>query len=124
MSDPIRVFIAEDNADVRSAVVMLLSDIEDVLCIGEADSVTEIVSQAGLSRADVILLDVELQGQSSLRHLPELKRQLPTAQFLMYTNHSNPELIRGATAAGASGYILKTADFDDLLNAIRSCRSS
>ena len=121
MRERIRVFVAEDNEDLRAAVVLLLNDTLDMHCIGETDCLAEVVPRVLESSAEVVVLDIELKGQSSLVNLATLKRQLPGAHFLIYSGHSHPELMRGATAAGASGYVLKSGDFDELLQAIRQC---
>ena len=76
---------------------------------------------AAASSAQVIILDIELKGRSSLHRLPQLKRELPAARFLVYSGHALPALIDAALAAGASEYVVKSGDPLELINAVRRC---
>ena len=124
MGDPIRVLVAEDNADLRSLVISLLDTESDLRCVAETGVLEEVVALATATNAQLVVLDIELNGKSSLASLPQLRRELPTARFLIHSGHDHPALIAGALAAGASGYVLKSGDTDELLHAIRKCMVS
>ena len=124
MGDPIRVLVAEDNDNLRSVVISLLDTETDLRCVAETGVLEEVVPLATATDAQLVVLDIELNGKSSLASLPQLRRELPTARFLMHSGHGHPALIARALAAGASGYVLKSGNPDELVHAIRKCMVS
>lgn len=121
VADPIRIMIAEDNEDLRATMVSLFDAETDISCVAETDELEQVAALAAATSPQVIVLDIELNGQSSLARLPQLKRELPSARFLMYSGHALPALIDAALAAGATEYLLKSGDPDELINAVRRC---
>jgi two-component system response regulator DesR len=113
--------IAEDNEDLRTTMVSLLDAETDIRCVAETDKLDDVGALAAATSPHVIILDVELKGQSSLMRLPELRRKHPEARFLVYSGHALPALIDAALAAGASEYVLKSGDPYELINAVRRC---
>src|SRR5688572_33159392 len=65
-SPPLRVLIAEDNADLRDLLVTLVSAEPDLKCVGTADDVDAVIAHTAEHKADVLVLDLELQGRSSI----------------------------------------------------------
>src|SRR6187399_2426376 len=63
---PLRVLIAEDNADLRDLLVALVSAEPDLRCVGTADDVDAVIASTAEHKADVLVLDLELQGRSSI----------------------------------------------------------
>ena len=80
------------------------------------DEVGPLIREHG---ARVAVLDIELRGGSALKHLPALRQQFPDTRFIIHSGHSNPGLIRTAHETGADAYVLKSGDFDELIEAIR-----
>jgi two-component system response regulator DesR len=113
--------IAEDNNDLRATMVSLLDAEADIRCVAETDELEQVGALAAATSPQVIVLDIELKGQSSLARLPQLKRELPNARFLMYSGHALPALVDAALAAGASEYLLKSGDPYELIDAVRRC---
>src|SRR5260221_9558897 len=101
MTPPIRVLLAEDNEDLSDAVVALLGFHPDIECVGVAPTLEQVLSDAAAQQARVVVLDVELSGESSLKKLPVLRSTLPDAAFVMFSGHNHPEMIKAARAAGA-----------------------
>jgi DNA-binding NarL/FixJ family response regulator len=116
--------IAEDNADLRATMVSLLAAETDLCCVAETDELEAVQALATAAAPHVIILDIELKGRSSLGSLPQLKRELPASRFLVYSGHALPALIDAALAAGASEYVLKSGDPEELINAVRRCARS
>lgn len=116
--------IAEDNDDLRTTMVALLDAETDMHCVAETDEFDAIAALAAASSAQVIVLDIELKGRSSLPGLPQLKRELPAARFLVYSGHALPAYVQAALKAGASEYLLKSGDPYELINAVRRCAAS
>ena len=63
---PLRVLIAEDNDDLRDLLVTLVSAEPDLKCVGTADDVDAVIAGTAEHKADVLVLDLELQGRSSI----------------------------------------------------------
>jgi len=73
-----------------------------------------------LPLADVLLLDLHLPGTDGLTLLPQLRQQWPALRVLVFSNAAAPELVDRLAAAGASGFVSKSADAEQLLAAIRA----
>ena len=116
---PLRILLAEDNEDLREAMTALFETQEDMDCVASTGRLQDIESLATEHRPNAIVLDIELEGQSSVRELPRLVEALPGVVFIVYSGHDHPELIRGARVAGAAAYVIKTAGFEELAGAIR-----
>jgi DNA-binding NarL/FixJ family response regulator len=116
---PIRVFLTEDNADLSAVLVALLHTHEDIRCVGSATSLANLVADARSTGAGVVVLDVELQGESGLRRLPELRELLPGVEFVIFTGHDHPEMRRAALASGAAAFVVKSSGPESLVSAIR-----
>jgi len=113
--------VAEDNDDLRTMMVSILDAEADIHCVAETDELAKVSELAAAASPQVIILDIELKGRSSLQGLPELRRQFPSTRFLIYRGHALPALIDAALAAGATEYVLKSGDPDELVSAVRRC---
>lgn len=120
---PLRVLIAEDNADLRDLLVTLVSAEPDLKCVGTADDVDTVISSTSREQADVLVLDLELQGRSSIDVLRAVRGAGSKVTIIVFSGHSHPEMIRHTLAAGADAYVPKSGDFDLLLDAIRDRRA-
>ncbi len=120
MAHDIRVIIAEDNEDLREMIVCLLDAEPDIECVGQTGSLGAVEPLCLEHGPHVVILDVELQGESSLHALPALHARMPAVRFIMYSGHANPYMIRGSIAAGAAAYVVKTGDPEELVRSIRS----
>jgi len=113
--------IAEDNDDLRTTMVSLLDAEDDIRCVAETNELGEVAALAAATSPAVIILDIELKGRSSLLALPQFKRELPAARFLVYSGHALPALVEAALEAGATEYLLKSGDPYELIDAVRRC---
>jgi DNA-binding NarL/FixJ family response regulator len=113
------VIIAEDNDDLRMVMPPLINEATDLDCAATTASLDEVAPLISQHSAHVAVLDIELRGGSALKHLPVLKQQFPDTRFIIHSGHSNPALIRTARETGADAYVLKSGDFDELIEAIR-----
>jgi two-component system, NarL family, response regulator NreC len=116
----IRVLIADDHPILRSGIASLLSSQPDMEIAGEAGSVPEVLNRAIQLRPDVVVLDLSMPGGGGLKALPEIRRECPDARVVVLTIHDDQPYLLSALAAGASGYLLKSADFGELRSAIRA----
>jgi DNA-binding NarL/FixJ family response regulator len=115
----VRVLIVDDHAVVRSGLRMLLAAEADLEPVGEAGSAQDAIFEARELKPDVILLDVVMPGESGLDVLPQLLQERPETKVLVFSMQDDPQYVRQAFAAGASGYVLKEAADTELVAAIR-----
>jgi two-component system, NarL family, response regulator DesR len=97
----------------------LLNEAPDLDCPATTAYLEEVAPLIAQHGARVAVLDIELRGGSALKQLPALRQQFPDTRFIIHSGHSNPGLIRTARDTGADAYVLKSGDFDELIEAIR-----
>ena len=115
----IRVVLVDDHAVVRSGLRLLLDANDDLEPVGEAGSAREAVFEARTLEPDVILLDVVMPDQSGLDIIPTLLHERPETKILVLSMQDDPQYVRQAFAAGASGYVLKEAADTEVVAAVR-----
>jgi DNA-binding NarL/FixJ family response regulator len=115
----IRVLIVDDHAVVRAGLRLLLEAEEDLEPVGEAGTARDAIFQARSLKPDVILLDVVMPDGSGLDAVPTLLHEQPEAKVLVLSMQDDPQYVRQAFSAGASGYVLKEAADSELVAAIR-----
>lgn len=114
---PVRIVVAEDNEDLRAAVVALIDAEPDLECVGDAADVETIATLVRSLRPDVVLLDFELRGQSCVPLLVDARSQ-PVA-YIIFSGHANPKMAELSIAAGARDFIVKSGNFEQVLASIR-----
>ncbi|HTU68548.1 MAG TPA: response regulator transcription factor [Steroidobacteraceae bacterium] len=119
MNARLRVLVAEDNEDLRDLLVTIISAEPDLECVGTAASVDDVIASTAERKADVLVLDLELQGRSSIDVLKTVRGNGGKISIIVFSGHSHPEMIRHTLAAGADAYVPKTGDYELLLDAIR-----
>ena len=115
----VRILVVDDHAVVRAGLRMLIDAEDDLEAVGEAGSGRDAVFQARALKPDVILLDVVMPDQSGLDVLPTLLHEHPETKVLVLSMQDDPQYVRQAFAAGASGYVLKEAADSEVVSAIR-----
>jgi two-component system, NarL family, response regulator NreC len=114
-----RVLIVDDHAVVRSGLKLVLESEEGIEPVGEAGSARDAVFEARSTKPDVILLDVVMPDQSGIEVIPTLLRENPETKILVLSMQDDPQYVREAFAAGASGYVLKEAADSEVVAAVR-----
>ena len=120
---PTTVLIVDDHAMVRAGIRVLLELQQDLKVVGEAHDATEAVASARELRPDIILMDIGLQGLDGISATQQLRESVPNARIIVLTQHENREYVLPALRAGASGYILKRSEGDELVTAIRAVQA-
>jgi DNA-binding NarL/FixJ family response regulator len=118
-AESIRVSIVEDDARVRGSFSRLVDRSPGFCCVSQHCSAEEALEELPTVRPHVVLMDINLPGKSGVDCVRTLKTLLPEAQVVMLTVYEDTDLIFGALAAGASGYLLKRTPPDELLRGIR-----
>lgn len=117
----IRVVLADDQALVRSGLRALLANSDDIQVVGEASDGREAVAVVSRTQPDVVLMDVRMPGVDGIAATQRITadQRLSEVAIIMLTTFDEDDQIFAAIRAGASGYLLKDAEPDDLREAIR-----
>ena len=119
----IRVLVVDDHAVVRSGLRRVVDAEKDMVTVGEAASAERAVFEAPESlehKPDVVLLDVVMPGKSGIEGLPALLQAAPDTKVLVLSMQDDPQYVREAFEAGASGYVLKEAADTEVVGAVRA----
>lgn len=117
----IRIIIADDHAIVRSGLEMMVNMQEDMEVIDTASDGNEAFQKTVLHKPDIVIMDLNMSvGENGLTSTRKIKEAVPEIKVLILTMHDDREYIFRGLQAGASGYILKSAEDMDLINAIRT----
>ncbi|MFF3790113.1 response regulator [Streptomyces sp. NPDC001981] len=121
MTPPIRVLLVDDQALLRSAFRVLVDSEPDMHVVGEAADGAEAVALARSTRADVVLMDIRMPGTDGLAatRMISADPELAGVRIVMLTTFEVDEYVVQSLRAGASGFLGKGAEPDELLNAIR-----
>ncbi len=120
MSQPIRVFLADDQALVRSGFRMLIESSDDIVVVGEAADGAEAVRALSETPCDVVLMDIRMPVMDGVEATRRINRLGLGVRVLVLTTFDLDEYAFAALKAGASGFLLKDARPAELLNAIRN----
>jgi len=119
MTQRITLLLADDHALVRRGFRRLLEDDPDIEVVGEASNGEDAVAQAVALRPRVVVMDSAMPGMSGIAATRAILEREPDAKVLMLSMHSEETLVRQALAAGARGYVLKSALDLDLAAAVK-----
>jgi two-component system response regulator NreC len=115
----IRVVLADDHPVVRRGLRLLLDEQADFEVVAEAGDVDEARRYVLGHHPDVLVLDLNMPGGSSLEAIPALRAEFPATHIVVLTMQQEPAFAREAIAAGADGYVLKQAADGELVEAVR-----
>lgn len=115
----IHVAVVEDNERVRGSLVRLLEESPGFSCLSACSSAEQALQAGFENSADVVLMDINLPGQSGIECVSVLKHRRPQLQFMMLTVYEDADKVLAALKAGATGYLLKRTPPAQILNAIR-----
>ena len=104
----LRILIVDDEKAVRSALARLLATRNEWQVVGEAPNGAAAIGMARQLKPDIVIMDITMPEMSGLEATPEIKKALPTAEVLIFTQHDSTQMIQQARKAGASGYLLKS----------------
>lgn len=116
----IRIVIVDDHVVLRSGLRLLINGQADMEVVGETGDPSAVVEEVRTRQPDVVLMDLAMNGQVHIGIINEVRKWCPAGHVLVLTMHTESGYVRGALAAGASGYVVKSAADTELLTAIRT----
>ncbi len=125
---PITVLIVDDHAVVRRGIRAFLGAQPDIVVVAEAKDGAQAIAELTLLNAsghlpDVVLMDLLMPRMDGLEAIGHIKARHPLVNVVAMTSFSETERVHAALAAGASGYVLKDAEADEVAAAIRSAHA-
>ena len=120
MTDKIKIVIADDHAIVRRGLRQLLEGEDGFEVVAEAEDVESARRYVRGHSPDVLVLDLNMPGESSIEAIPKLRAEFPETQIVVLTMQNEPAYARSALGAGVLGYVLKESADAELVEAIRA----
>lgn len=116
----IRLFAADDCPMILAGLRGIVGATEDIELIGEATSGPDAINRIPALAPDVAVLDISMRGLNGILVARRLVRECPAVRVLIFTGHESRAYLQQALDAGARGYLLKSADTETLLRAVRA----
>jgi DNA-binding NarL/FixJ family response regulator len=116
----IRIVLADDHPVVRGGLRALIETIDGLDVVGEAADGAEAIREAQLSKPDVVLMDVRMPGLDGVEAARRIREVAPGTAVLMLTMYDDDATVFTAMQAGARGYLLKGAEQDEIVAAIKA----
>jgi DNA-binding NarL/FixJ family response regulator len=116
----IRVLLAEDHAVVRSGLLQLLGDLEEMEVVGAATDGEQAIALAAEHKPDVVLMDLQMPGVDGIEATRQIRAADPDVNVVVLTAFSDRGRILDAIDAGAVGYLLKDAEPPELIRGLEA----
>jgi DNA-binding NarL/FixJ family response regulator len=116
--EKIKVLIVDDHSVVRFGITQILKDRPEIQIVGEACDGVEAVHKALELEPDVILMDIFMPNATGLEATVNIKERLPTAKILVLTASDKESDLFQALRLGAEGYLLKSSNITDVVDAV------
>jgi DNA-binding NarL/FixJ family response regulator len=116
----IRILLVDDHTVVRKGIRMILSAQPDMEVVAEAKNGSEAVVEAEKAQPDVVIMDVNMEGLNGIEGARRIAEISPRSRVLALSMHRDAVYVREMLRAGAKGYLVKDADDDALLDAVRA----
>ena len=117
---PIRVLLVDDHAVVRMGLRTFFDLQDDIEVVGEAGDGSEGVALARRLKPDVVLMDLMMPNMDGLTAIARIKSEMPETEIVAVTSFIEEEKVTAALEAGASGYLLKDAEAEEVASAVRA----
>jgi DNA-binding NarL/FixJ family response regulator len=118
--ETIRLLICDDHDLFREGLRALISTTEDFELVGEASNAREAISAAEKVQPDVVLMDINMPGEGGIYATRQILKANPTTGIVMVTMLKDDASVFSAMRAGARGYVLKGAKYNELLETVRA----
>jgi DNA-binding NarL/FixJ family response regulator len=115
----VRVVLADDQQLIRTALRMVMADIEDIEVVGEASTGAEAVLLTEQLAPDVVVMDIRMPGMDGIEATRTITAGPSAARVVVLTTFDDDDYVYGALRAGASGFLVKDMALDDIIGAVR-----
>jgi len=115
----IRVLLVDDQELIRTALSMVMADIEDVEVVGEAATGKDAVRLAGELAPDVVVMDIRMPGMDGIEATRRITATQSDVRVVVLTTFDDDAYVYGALRAGAAGFLVKDMALDDIIGAVR-----
>jgi DNA-binding NarL/FixJ family response regulator len=116
----VKVLVADDQTVVREGLITILELMPEVEVVGAAADGAQAIELAALWSPDVVLMDLRMPRVDGVEATRQIRAAHPATQVVVLTTHADDDSILGALAAGAIGYLTKSATRDDIRRALQS----
>ena len=116
----IKLLIVDDHRLFREGLNILLRDVDEIEVIGDAHNGKDALLQVRDLKPDVVLMDIEMPELNGIDAMRLITHKFPDTKILALTSHEDDEHVYSAMSAGASGYVVKRVNRDELVNIIKS----
>ena len=113
------ILLADDHEVVRYGMCLLLDGEDDLEVVGEAGCADEVLSLTAQLRTNMVLLDLCMPGVTGMSLITELRARYPRLRILVLSMYKDQDHVLSALRAGASGYVLKENQAEEIVRAIR-----
>jgi len=119
----IKILIADDHKLFREGLINLLAESPEIEVIGEAGNGKEAVKETKKLNPDIVIMDIGMPVMNGVEATEILAKELPDTKIIAISMHSDKHFIKGMLEAGASGYLLKSCTYNQLMDAINTVYS-
>ena len=116
----IRIIVVDDHQLFREGIISLLSKNEDLEIVGEASSAEDLYGLLANTNPHIILIDITMPGINGLEAIEDCRSKFPDVRFIVLTMHAEGQYVVKAVRNGAFGYLIKNADENELIQAIKN----
>jgi HlyD family secretion protein len=116
----LKVLLVDDQKSIQQKLQQVLSSETDLQIVGTASNGETAIAKIESLQPDVVLFDIEMPTMNGIEATEIVSRRFPDCRILVLSSHEDPDYVQQAIAAGADGYILKTASASDLVMSIHS----
>jgi two-component system, NarL family, response regulator NreC len=116
---PAKVVLADDHSVVRAGLRLMLDGQPNLTVVAEAGDVETALRMTRAHRPQILVLDLNMPGRLSLDAIPDLLEASPGTRIVVLTMQDEPALAQATLRAGASGYVVKDAAGDELVQAVQ-----
>lgn len=120
MSEAIRMLVVDDQQLLRRGLVMLFGTVDDVDVVAQAAHGAEALAVLRAEEVDVVLADAKMPVMDGIELVRQCSRAHPDLPVLVLTTFDEPDVVQGAVAAGAAGFLLKDTSIESLAKAVRA----
>ena len=123
MKSKTRILIADDHPLLREALCKVFSNQKDMEIVGQASNGEEAIDLASQLKPDILVMDIMMPKLDGLEASRQIKKIAPNTAILILTAYDDDNYVLGLLEAGATGYLMKSAKGQDLVEAVRAIRA-